>query len=503
MILLIDFGIDESVSEPLAIASLHAYLTNMKVSCIMYYQPYEKLSIEQMLHRYSPEMVGISMTFASNYKKCMDTVQLIKKFDEKIRIVLGGHDVTISPEKYFFSGVTGLIIGHGEKPLLELSLAIKNGITDFSSIKGFVRERNELANCVCNPIEDLNTLPFLSRHYLAYILSISPHHYVQILSSRGCVGNCSFCSVRQYMKRSNSKYLNRDIRNVVDELEMLHDNYNVSKFVFEDDNFFTYKNCEEKAIDFYHELKKRNLLKCELSMQMRPDMINHNIIHILKKCGVKRLSMGIESFNNQDLLVYNKAISSTVLHEKIALLFEHGYSFDLDAEYRIYAGYITFNPYSTKELLRASCYWMKKYGMTPKKLIRKLVPYPGTPIYEKLQREGLVSSTGDIKFRTAEIENIYLVVTDAITHISRIRDIYRDVVKANKWAGQEKTWKTLSCTVRCLDELMFEAFEDALNTNGASSLFELYREKVNEIVSCDQHEQYMDDEYSHKLMSYM
>lgn len=77
-------------------------------------------------------------------------------------------------------------------------------------------------------------------------------------------------------------------------------------------------------------LNKDNLK--EFTFEINPSDINYNLLNILKKSKVNRLSIGVQSFNKDIQNLINRPLDYLELKEKINLIYEFGftnYSFDL------------------------------------------------------------------------------------------------------------------------------------------------------------------------------
>ena len=83
-------------------------------------------------------------------------------------------------------------------------------------------------------LEDLDSLPFPAHH----LLPLEPLKHTaksfSLITSRGCVYWCDFCSTVRMFGRG---YRMRSPKNMVDEIEFLHNNYDVDQFTFYDDAF--------------------------------------------------------------------------------------------------------------------------------------------------------------------------------------------------------------------------------------------------------------------------
>ena len=68
-----------------------------------------------------------------------------------------------------------------------------------------------------------------------------------LISSRGCIGTCKFCTTPYYFKMWNG----RTAEDVVSEIEMLISKYNAKKIMFLDDNSTVDKNRMINVLEKY------------------------------------------------------------------------------------------------------------------------------------------------------------------------------------------------------------------------------------------------------------
>ena len=119
-----------------------------------------------------------------------------------------------------------------ERPLAQDSLAdltIQHFENTFSfhTIKGICYRQND--DIIHNPsqsrLRDLDCLPFPARHLLKvdrYNLKMdfSDFHALSVITSRGCLINCTFCSVSMFFKHSHKC---RKIEDVLHEIDIVED----------------------------------------------------------------------------------------------------------------------------------------------------------------------------------------------------------------------------------------------------------------------------------------
>ena len=142
-----------------------------------------------------------------------------------------------------------------------------------------------------------------------------------LLSSRGCYGKCSFCSIKTLWKQ---KLDFRALEGIVDEIELLSEQ-DVNEFRFLDDLFIV---SPKRSNQFYDLLSARGLLgNFSLYSNSRVDIVNRfspKDLEKLRKMGFKKIGLGIESGSNEVLERAQKGITSEEAFEAVRKLKENG-----------------------------------------------------------------------------------------------------------------------------------------------------------------------------------
>ena len=122
------------------------------------------------------------------------------------------------------------------------------------------------------------------------------HKRIGIMTSRGCIHNCSFCAkVISKLRFHNIDFIGNQIKN-------LKQKYNPELFIFYDDNILIGR---QRFLDLANHLYG---LKIKWRSQARADNVDSEVIWEAKKSGCIQLSFGVESGSQKILDNVNKRI---------------------------------------------------------------------------------------------------------------------------------------------------------------------------------------------------
>ncbi len=212
-------------------------------------------------------------------------------------------------------------------------------------------------------------------------------------------------------------------KRVVDEIEHIVKTYKKYRFVFSNNSFEDPNNNTEKQLEIINEIMARGL-KIYFSVNYRVPFYKYANIDFMEKmtnAGLCAIFLGVESGNDFDLRIYNKGFSA----QDAKLAVKYYSSFD---SLYLEPGFINFNPYTTLSALEKNNEFLYDMGINYNVLhfASKLIPYKGTTIYNRLEKENLIikndgiHNTG-ISFINDEIEAIFRYFDNLITENKELR----------------------------------------------------------------------------------
>jgi len=313
-------GIDEregrksiAAFPPLSILYLAGVLRDIGVEVSVLDQPALGVTVEEAVRwveKEKPDVLGFSTLTSSGQTAALISTK-VKEKNPNIITVFGNHHATFNAERILrkYPSVDIVVRGEGEKTVVELTQCLENG-GDLKEVRG-INFRNE-GKMVSTPdqtlIEDLDSIPFPDRklidaeyHCVIAGANIAPKKFTSIVTSRGCVYNCRFCSCTEIAK---NKWRPRSAKSTVDELQFLAGE-GYKQIIFVDDAFTMNP---KRVIEICKGIRKEKL-DLEWICEGRVDICSHTMLSEMVQAGCKVLYLGIENANQRILNYYNKRIT--------------------------------------------------------------------------------------------------------------------------------------------------------------------------------------------------
>ncbi|MCK9431389.1 MAG: radical SAM protein [Candidatus Omnitrophica bacterium] len=311
-------------------------------------------------------------------------IEILKKIsDSGIRIILcGPNSLTYQPSfmgQYPF--IDFILQGEYEFTLLNLFKALEDG-TDVSRVAGILYRSGKGFLSTPRPLLcDINLLPWPHRESLPMkkywdLPGNIPYPSVQMLASRGCPFNCSFCLWPQVMYQGNS-YRIRNVENVVEEMRYLVDK-GFKSIYFDDDTFNIGK---DRMLKFCQEVKKKGLEKIPWAIMARADLMDRKTLEELKSSGLAAVKYGVESCVQDLVEGYKKNMDLSKTAEAIKITRDLGIKMHLT--------FCFGAPGETKESIQKTIDFALRQDPDSVQF-SILTPFPGTRLFEELDKAGRI-----------------------------------------------------------------------------------------------------------------
>jgi anaerobic magnesium-protoporphyrin IX monomethyl ester cyclase len=334
------------------------------------------------------DLIGATATTLL-YKSAMKLITIAKEAQPDSVTVLGGSHGTFWDENALkeYPSLDIVVRREGEQTLLELVEKLESQ-SSLKNVLGITYRDGD--RIVRNPdrqfIQDLDSLPFPAHHLLP--LENLKHNgkiLFPLVSSRGCVYWCDFCSTVRMFGRG---YRMRSPKNVVDEMQFVHDKYGVDQVTFYDDAFSVDRN---RVLKICEELHARNL-KLIWDCGTRVDMVDRELMKTMREAGCIAVWLGVESGSEVMLGAMNKNIKL----EQTRKAYKTAQEVGLMTIANVVLGF----PGETEQTAKETIRFVKQ--LNPDDVgFYVATPYPGTPMYEQIIKNGWLRVTDFDKYDTA------------------------------------------------------------------------------------------------------
>jgi radical SAM superfamily enzyme YgiQ (UPF0313 family) len=389
-------GLDRRIVQPLGIASIAGVLraagySNVSIidGCYLsneYGYRNSMQVIEGEIERKRPFIVGCTF----NNSNSVEIERICKSaFRSGSNVILGGHAATATHQEiakhfhfmashYNSSSSVTIVRGEGEETAKEVADALFQGKSPLGIRGTTFYDRNRV---VVNPDRELMDLNAVEPP--AIDLLPPPTGYAgwfNIEESRGCVFQCSFCSIRSMypvfrlkdterikVEVKRAKELGAEKIYLTGELLLLH---------------------SDRALAISDIMKSYDI---KWSTSAHPTLINkaEDILPTLKRNGLICVEIGIEAASQRSLDVFNKGSTPKKNREILRVLEKNGIP--------AWQHLIPFHPYMNMRDLYENMMFISRNlsnfltrGDYPRSLTHAWIPAEGTPLFERAIRDKLV-----------------------------------------------------------------------------------------------------------------
>jgi radical SAM superfamily enzyme YgiQ (UPF0313 family) len=353
------------------------------------------------------DCVGVGFVSA-RYPLIKDLLAGIRRACDEVgaAMVLGGHGASAIPE--FMLKETGadyVICGEGEEAIRYLVRKLKT--------------KNNIERIIKFPyVKNLDYIPFPSWHLFDMSTYSTPRERFYkgggklgyISSSRGCIGNCSFCY------RMHKGYRFRTVSSILAEIKFLHFKYGIDSIFFYDEMAFS-------TAERIHELSdglERLPFDVKWNSSTRVEVLqNIEDVRRMKESGCVNMGVGFESMDADVLTTIGKR--TTPEQNRIAM--ENCRKVGLDTSINM----LWDMPNDTYGSLWENVEFILEYSSWNEcRTIKPITPYPGCPLYYKAIKEGKLEGPKDFYNKFTNLDRI----TVNFTEMPEYR-MYEELYKAN------------------------------------------------------------------------
>lgn len=364
--------------------------------------------IRRRIRNFNPDVVGVSCLFSNRGHEALHLCELAKDTLPDAHVVLGGQHPSGCPHLVALPFVDYVMWGEADIALLELLETLNQGgdLTQVSQIVlkapggGYWKSpKMNLpdVNDVPHPAWELIRLEDYWNAGLAdyEVRGESDKRFMVMISSRGCPHECYFCTAPMMTER---RYRRRPIADVVGEIRSYRDRFGVGEVFFWDDNFFVDKKRAKKLL--LELVDQFPGMSFQVPSGSEINALDDEVIELMARAGFKKLFMAVESPNED---IQEGHIDKKVKLNRINDLVDKLRSVGIISEGSFMIGF----PHETKEQIDNTLSKVQAFGFD-RISISIVNPLPGTALYERCEREGLLYENFDPQDVRWSNENIKL-----------------------------------------------------------------------------------------------
>ena len=324
------------------------------------------------------DVYGVTGT-SPNFVYMKKIIEKLKKRESHKLVIVGGVHATVYSEHVLkYTCADACVIGEGERVMAEL-------MRDFTCINShpqIVSHRMFDKNQILD-LPDINGIPFPDREAIDFYSYLEPKTFgylnkgneASIMTSRGCPFDCAFCASKKIHTR---EVRFRSASNVLKELEILVDRFDVELVNFLDDTFILHK---QRIVDICYGIKRQFDDNLKWFFLTRTDCIDQELFRIMNDSGAVSVTYGFETGSQRLLQVLNKNTLLLQSYEAIKVAKKAG----LKIRGQLMVGI----PTETDEDIEFTATFIKNSSDVDSWGLHIFQPLPGSDIWENPEQYGL------------------------------------------------------------------------------------------------------------------
>jgi anaerobic magnesium-protoporphyrin IX monomethyl ester cyclase len=363
----------------------------------------------------------VDLAMVAVYSACAHLAVQVTDFIHRkypgMKVIWGGPHCIAAPE-LSLRYADGVCFSEGDECVVDFVNKLETGNEEYlkTANMAFNINGSPVINDALPPFEDLDSLPFsdyslddkfvLDGGLFPLTKEKAENYYTTyrflkrglfVLTSRGCPHQCSYCNNCRYIALFGLNHVRfHSVARFMDELEAYLNYFGFFSGVgFADDDFFLRP--AEQLAEFAERYKRT--VGLPFGVTVSANTYRREKMEILLDAGMKGIEMGVQSASQRVLDdVFNRKISVAKTRDVVRQIEPycqtHRLTFLLD--------FITDNPYETKgDIIQTYRYLV---DLPPRVVVNlfNLVFFPGTPIYDRAVKDGIIAPHDMMMFRSLD-----------------------------------------------------------------------------------------------------
>ena len=303
----------------------------------------------------------------------------IKMYNSSATIFLFGPAASLAAEKILQDApyIDGIVLGDAERVILDLMQKKKLHIPLDNNENWYGRSEKRFAKKYA--ITDIPEA-FFPR---------CTRRFMQVITSRGCYGNCSFCIHSNfYYKEKNMCWIGLDAEKIFDQIRRLYEQSNIYYLSFFDKCFSDPPGEEgkkklRKLFELLIDFDKPIAFSCFFRADSFGELDKY-LLELMRRAKFTQVNIGIESAWKNDLLLFNKGTTTSDNENCMRLFKQH--------DIEVIADFIMFHPLSTIESINSNIDFLSKNNVYRlNTFFSRLRIFYGSPLYQFFLSHGYIA----------------------------------------------------------------------------------------------------------------
>ncbi len=371
--------------------------------------PYRQDEIDQLHEIVKGTDLVMIAVYSSFANRAIQVTEFVRKKYPGMKVIWGGPHCISAPE-LSLRYADGVCFAEGDKAIVDLVNKMEAD-SDYLNTPNmaFNVGGSFKTNDVLPPFSDLDGLPYydydindrylLDERLLPVTKEMVKDHYVfypfgsptfTLITSRRCPYQCTYCNnIRYIAMHGHTPIRFQSVNRFIDELEYAIRYFGFFQFVaFGDDDFLLRD--RKQLEDFAGHYRKR--VGLPFAICVSANTFRREKMEILLDAGVKLVQLGVQSGSQRVIdEVFDRKINVTKTREIVRQISPyyktHGLNLILD--------FIIDNPYETRHDIIQTYQYLVNLPPHVRANIFCLAFFPGTPIYNKALKDGIIEPYGD------------------------------------------------------------------------------------------------------------
>ncbi len=320
-----------------------------------------------------PDFIGIT-AMTTKFGSVIQTARFCRQVLPRVPIIVGGPHASTMPDLTMQVPEVDCVLRGEADETLPLLLQTLRDHGDLAAVGGLTWRRD--GRVVHNPdarfVTDLDSLPIPDRGALMHPRNYSSEDMGVLLTSRGCPYRCSYCF---HMWDRRVRF--HSVPRVIEEIRQIRKEFGTAQFSIKDDSFTVRR---RHVVDLCEAIG-REPYRIGFNCTTRVNLIDDELLAVMKKAGCMQINVGIESGSEEILKLTDKDITHDQVRRAGRLMNKH----------RIFwSGYFMMGlPQETEEDIRATVRFLREvrpyYGG-----IGVYNPFPRTKLFDQGVQLGLL-----------------------------------------------------------------------------------------------------------------